>query len=195
MDTHLSRFLFQYRLTPHSNTGHSPAELLFGRKPRSHLDFLFPEVGVRVRKEQERQKKKRHDEHAKTRTFRTGDLVYARNFSGNGPKWISGKVVAMTGSVSMVIILSEGQQVRCHIDHVRARGCEEVVPVTSDDEVFPRGTLDTSEVVPAEPDPQALPEPEPVPDAPAEPTVKPTEAPEPVVLRRSTRVHRPPDRL
>jgi hypothetical protein len=25
--------------------------------------------------------------------------------------------------------------------------------------------------------------------------MKPTEAPEPVVLRRSTRVHRPPDRL
>ena len=99
----------------------------------------------------------------------------------------------MTGSVSMIIILSDGQQVRHHIDHVRARGCEEVVPVTSEDEVFTRGTLDTSEVVPAEPDPQALPEP--VPDAPAEPTVKPTEAPEPVVLRRSIRVHRPPDRL
>ena len=75
----------------------------------------------------------------------------------------------MTGPVCMVIILSDGQQVRRHIDHVRARGCEEVVPVTSDDEVFPRGTLDTSEVVPAEPDPQALPEP--VPDAPAEPTM------------------------
>ena len=190
LDTHLSRFLFQY--SPHSTTGHSPAELLFSRKPRSRLDFLFPEVGVRVRKEQEHQKK-RHDEQAKTHTFGTGDLVYARNFSGNGPKWISGKVGAMTGPVSMVLILSDGQQVRRHIDHVRARGCEEVVPLTSEDEVFPRGTLDTSEVVLAEPVPQALPEP--VPDAPAEPFVKPTEAPEQVVLRRSTHVHRPPDRL
>ena len=54
-----------------------------------------------------------------------------------------------------------------------------------------RGTLDTPEVVPAEPVPRAIPEP--VPDAPAESTVKPTESPEPVVLRRSTRVHRPPD--
>ena len=44
LDTHLSRFLFQYRLTPHSSTGHSLAEQLFGRKPRSHLYFLFPEV-------------------------------------------------------------------------------------------------------------------------------------------------------
>ena len=41
--------------------------------------------------------------------------MYARNFSGNGSKWISGKVVAMTGPVSMVIILSDGQQVRRHI--------------------------------------------------------------------------------
>ena len=80
-----------------------------------------------------------------------------------------------------------------HIDHVCANGGEEVVPVASEDEVFPRGTLDTSEVVPAEPDPQALPEP--VPDAPAEPTVKQTEASELVVLRHSTRVHHPPDRL
>ena len=46
---------------------------------------------------QEHQKKRR-DEHAKTRMLRMGDLVCARNFSGNGPKWISGKVTAMTGS-------------------------------------------------------------------------------------------------
>ena len=85
------------------------------------------------------------DEYVKTHMFRTDDLVYACNFSGNGPKWISGKVVAMTGPVSMVIVLSDGQQVRCHIDHVHARGSEEVVPVTSEykDEVFPRGTGDT----------------------------------------------------
>ena len=75
----------------------------------------------------------------------------------------------MTGPVSMVIILSDGKQMRRHIDHVRARGCEEVVPVTSEDKVFPRRTLDTSEVVSAEPVLQTLSEP--VPDAPAEPTV------------------------
>ena len=36
--TSLVRFLFQYRITPHSTTGISPAELLLGRRPRSHLD-------------------------------------------------------------------------------------------------------------------------------------------------------------
>ena len=77
---------------------------VFGCKPRSHLDFLFPEVGIRVRKEQEHQKK-RHDEHAKTRTFRMGDIVCARNFSGNGPKWILGKVTAMTGTWSLSLAM------------------------------------------------------------------------------------------
>ena len=33
LTTQVSRFLFQYRLTPHSTTGISPAELLLGCRP------------------------------------------------------------------------------------------------------------------------------------------------------------------
>ena len=40
--------------------------------------------------------------------------VYAHKFCGNGSKWILGKVVAMTGPVSMVIVLTDGWQVRHH---------------------------------------------------------------------------------
>ena len=36
----LSRFLFHYRITPHTTTGVPPAELLMGRHLRSHLDLL-----------------------------------------------------------------------------------------------------------------------------------------------------------
>ena len=35
IECHLSRVLFQYRITPHSTTGVSPAELLMGRRIRS----------------------------------------------------------------------------------------------------------------------------------------------------------------
>ena len=42
--TSLARFLFQYRITPHSTTGISPAELLMGRRPRSHLDLMHFQV-------------------------------------------------------------------------------------------------------------------------------------------------------
>lgn len=40
VDTKLARFLFIYRITLHSSTGCSPAELMFGRRLRSHLDNL-----------------------------------------------------------------------------------------------------------------------------------------------------------
>jgi len=50
----LARFLFQYRITPHTTTGQSPAELLMGRRPRSHLDILRLNVADRVCNKQER---------------------------------------------------------------------------------------------------------------------------------------------
>ena len=42
LETRLAQFLFKYRTTPHSTTGVSPAELLMGRKLRSHLDLVQP---------------------------------------------------------------------------------------------------------------------------------------------------------
>ena len=44
LQTRVSRFLFNYRNTPHSTTGVSPAELLLGRRPRTHLSLLIPSI-------------------------------------------------------------------------------------------------------------------------------------------------------
>ena len=52
VETCLAGFLFQYRLTPHSTTGQSPAELLLGRKTKSHLDFVFPSLKNQVQQQQ-----------------------------------------------------------------------------------------------------------------------------------------------
>ena len=57
LNTRIARFLFSYRITPHTTTGTSPAELLFGRLPCSQLDLLKPTLAERVHKKQERQKK------------------------------------------------------------------------------------------------------------------------------------------
>ena len=38
----ISRILFHNRITPHSTTGVPPAELLSGRRIRSHLDQVKP---------------------------------------------------------------------------------------------------------------------------------------------------------
>ena len=36
----VSQFLFKYRVIPHCTTGVSPAQLIFGRPLRTHLDLL-----------------------------------------------------------------------------------------------------------------------------------------------------------
>ena len=45
----LVNFLHTYRNVPHTATGHSPAELLFGRIPWTHLSMLLPSMAERVK--------------------------------------------------------------------------------------------------------------------------------------------------
>ena len=109
LETRLARFLFWYRTTPHATTGVSPAELLFGRRLRSPLDKLKPELSRNVRHRQENQKSN-HDYHAKERDISPGCTVYAKNF-GRGKPWLSGVVEEEKGPVSFMIKLSDGRKV------------------------------------------------------------------------------------
>eukprot|EP00731_Ephydatia_muelleri_P031380 Em0022g894a len=118
IDTCLSRFLFQYRLTPSSTTGRSLAELLLGRKPCSHLDFIFPAVERHVTKNQERQKEN-HDMHTRQRSFQVGEEVHALNH--RGMQWIPGKVTAVMGPLTLIVTLDDGTETRYHVDHVKER--------------------------------------------------------------------------
>ena len=56
LKTKLARFLFDYRITPHSTTGIAPAELLMHRQLKSRLHLIRPDVGVKVVAEQTKQK-------------------------------------------------------------------------------------------------------------------------------------------
>ena len=94
LSTKLARFLFNYRITPQSTTGVSPAELLMGRRLQSAFDSIKPDLNRRVEREWERQKTL-HDRHCTMRTFEVGDMVYARNY-GSGSKWVQTKIRAGT---------------------------------------------------------------------------------------------------
>lgn len=59
ISTRLSRFLFLYRITPHSTTGVSPAEM-FGRRPHSKLDLLVPKLISLQEWNRDRKYKKQH---------------------------------------------------------------------------------------------------------------------------------------
>ena len=56
IQTRISRFLFNYRITSQGTTGISPAELLMKCKLHSRLDQLIPDISTRVAKTQEKQK-------------------------------------------------------------------------------------------------------------------------------------------
>ena len=119
IETSAARFLFHYRLTPHSTTGISPAELLLGQRPRTHLDQLHPDLAYTVRKQQEQQKTA-HDQRVKARSFIIGESVWVKNFS-EGPIWLKGVVFRTKGPLTMEIELEDGRILRRHIDHIRSR--------------------------------------------------------------------------
>ena len=170
LETRISRFLFQYRLTPHTTTGVSPAKLLMNRRPHSRLDLLHPDVSSRVRDRQGIQKAN-HDCHTRQRKFVIGESVSVRN-QGTGPPWLPGTITSMVCLQRCVVLLSDGRSVERHIDHMRHR-------------VGGESTHSRSSIRPPhdEDDPGHR--------EPAQPlTGYPTPQP-----RRSTRVRRPPDRL
>ena len=52
----LARFLLNYRTTPHSTTGITPAELMFGHRVRTRFDLLHPELDTVMENKQRQQK-------------------------------------------------------------------------------------------------------------------------------------------
>ena len=116
VETKLARFLFQYRLTPHSTTGQSPAELLLGRQPCAHLDQLAPNLHAQVQHKQLKQKIC-HDQNSRPQTFEIGDPVFIRNFT-RGPPWLPGTVLKTQGPRTFGIKLTDGRVWRRHVNHI-----------------------------------------------------------------------------
>ncbi|XP_016335635.1 uncharacterized protein K02A2.6-like [Sinocyclocheilus anshuiensis] len=122
LETRLSRFLFNYRITPHATTGVSPAEMLMARKLRSTFDLLLPDIKAKVQQKQQKQRES-HDKNAKLRVFTTGDDVLVRNYS-YGPKWIPAVIVNSSGPVSYTVAVGSGQILKRHVDQIRIRHTE-----------------------------------------------------------------------
>ena len=143
LETRISRFLFKYRITPLSTTGLTPAEMLMGRKPRSRLDLLHPDIRNRVQNEQMRQKEI-HDQHGVDRRLQPGNTVYAREF-GKQEKWCPGVITTKTGPVSYTVQLNDDREVRRHQDQV----IQKSPPPVSRTEASPTNSRSTN--VPLEP--------------------------------------------
>ena len=121
-DLCLANWLVQQRIVPHSTTGVPPAELMLGRRLRTKLDLLRPNIRTTVVRRQVTQKEN-HDGKRELRTFEIDGEVYAQNFA-LGSKWVPGTICAIDGPVSYVVRLEDGRIWRRHIDQLRVRGHE-----------------------------------------------------------------------
>ena len=175
----VSLFLSQYRTTPNTTTGQSPADLFLHRHVRTRLDFLKPCTTAMVRRKQYLQKDQ-HDRSAADRSFDADDAVYLRSTAGGGHKWIPGLVVRQTGPVSYEVRERDSDTVhRRHGDQLRARVIAEPVTEGADSQT---GRFDVKDCSGSEESVETT-------RQPAEPL-----EPEPVAPRRSTRVIKPPKR-
>ena len=108
--------LFNYRISPQGTTGVSPTELLLGRKVRSRLDLLLPDLKQRVERKQDSQKQS-YDKHTRPRVFEVGSRVFALSF-GQGNRWLQGTVIQSKPPMYTVKV-NDGRVKRCHANQLR----------------------------------------------------------------------------
>ena len=94
-----------------------PAQMLFERIPRSHLDLIKPNISQRV-KDKKSSQQRQHDEHAKPRVFTPGDPVFVKDFP-SGKKWLTGEIFKAEGPHTYQISLLDGCRIRRHVGHIR----------------------------------------------------------------------------
>ena len=177
MDVRLSKFLFHYRVTPHTTTGLSPAQLLMGRRLRTSLDLLHPDSVSPLAQTKLLQSA---DTGRTPRRFKEGDTVFAKGFNGQD-SWIPAVVTKVSGPLSYHLKTNAGVEIRRHVDHLQSRYIAEdestsTVPEPDDWMLVPdcsnSSTVDTSTSSRSNPNP----------------------TPAPRTVRHSTRVRAPIDR-
>lgn len=94
---------------------------------------MQPDLGRKVRQSQDQQKRG-HDVRSQFCEFKVGDKVYACNY-GQGPVWLPGEVVAVSGSVSYTVALEDGRNVHRHTEQLRSRTCRSSAVVPNDTQV------------------------------------------------------------
>ena len=123
----ISKFLFSYRVTPHTTTGTSPAELMLGRKLRTVFDLIKPQdkLNTRVVIQQEKQKEYFKPKIPRRVNFNVKDNVMVRNYS-RGDKWIPAVITEKTGPVSYRCETGNGIKIKRHQDQMIERTVSEV---------------------------------------------------------------------
>ena len=206
----LDQFLFNYRLTPHTTTGISPAELMMSRKLRCRLDLLSPFEAVQSKVLHKQGSQLKNHPGSRTVDIDPSSSVMVRDYSSHPRKWAPATVVKQSGPLSYKCELQGGGMVRRHQDQVIVGSPKNLQDRTMDSpidnpnspsEVFvptnvtnsfshlsPTGSVSTTAPI-ADPSPQ-------VSSSPEMPMQLPTgNLPSTSSPRRSTRLRKPVERL
>lgn len=110
------QFLLSYRSTPHSTTGKTPSEMIFGRRIRTRLDLVKPDLQRKISREARGCKT--------PRSFDVGDLVLIKDYrSSQKGTWVEGVVVEVKSPVTYTVEVEINGQVvswKRHVDQLRA---------------------------------------------------------------------------
>ena len=110
----LANFLRAYRNVPHTSTGHSPAELIFGRMPRTHLSMLLPSTAERVKAGLQPS-----ENLLPPRRFKKGEDVWVRDYRPNAIcKWTKAVIESVDGPLNYSVVMDNGHSRRVHVDHI-----------------------------------------------------------------------------
>ena len=109
--------MFDYRVTPHFTTGIAPCELLMKCRLKTWFDLLKPNIEGHVLSKQENQAKM-YRCIKKPSHYDVDENVYFKNYSRIGSPNISGTVVERTGPLSCKIQSEEGTLVHRHYDQM-----------------------------------------------------------------------------
>ncbi|KII70026.1 hypothetical protein RF11_01331 [Thelohanellus kitauei] len=109
--------LYWYRNTPSTTTQRSPADIMLGRRLRTLLDNINPDVKDNTSRAVQRQKEY-HDRHSKWREFEPDQPVWIKNELE--PGYHSGTILRRTGELSYEVNV-DGKVKRKHADHLNGR--------------------------------------------------------------------------
>jgi hypothetical protein len=115
----INRFLLQYRSTPTTTTGETPAELLMGRTIRTKLDFIHPNLEEKVILQQF----KIPGLIREAGSFDPGQEIYYRIFplQKDNMKFVPGHIIKQTSTLTYLIRATNGDEIYRHFVQIKSR--------------------------------------------------------------------------
>jgi len=111
--SNISKFLLTYRTTPHATTGVAPSILLMGRRIRTKLDLMLPNI----LSDQQSKGWKQLQQQGKVREFQPSSQVMVRSY--NTPnKWVPGIITRKVGNMHYDVNVN-GNVTKRHTDQLK----------------------------------------------------------------------------